>query len=348
MSNSELIKPTTIKPASLWRSSETDLEQFTWRLPASEFATLIEAAQLSLDEGRPTDSLTADDLPLGRLAKQVAELRHELCQGSGFALVEGLPLDGMETAMVERIFWGLGVQLGTPVSQSVMGERLGHVTDVTADDPNARAYRNKSELTPHTDPADLLTFLCINPAASGGVSRFVSSMTIHEEIRRRRPDLLERLYRGYRYHRGGENRPGSATITPHRVPVFSHHQGFTSCRYVRHYIEVAAAEDNSISLDDLDREAFDLLEQLAADPALHFEFVLQPGQAVFANNFTVMHARSGFENDPDMPPRLLLRLWLSTTPRRPVTPDIAHFEGEPGIPPVEGRTPSYATDVDIQ
>ena len=47
-------------------------------------------------------------------------------------------------------------------------------------------------------------------------------------------------------------------------------------------------------------------------------------------------------------PRHLLRLWLAAEPPRPVAPNILHFEGEPGIQPVAGRTPSYATGVEIQ
>ncbi len=61
-----------------------------------------------------------------------------------------------------------------------------------------------------------------------------------------------------------------------------------------------------------------------------------------------MHARSEFEDSPDQPPRHLLRLWLAADPPRPVTPNILHYEGEPGIQPVEGRTPSYATRVEVQ
>ena len=247
------------------------------------------------------------------------------------------------------MFWGFGQRFGRPVSQSVMGERLGHVTDVTAQDPHARAYRNRSELTPHTDPADILTFLCVRPARRGGVSRFVSALTIHEEIRRSRPDLLARLYRGYRYHRLGEQPAGRPDITPHRLPVFSESDGHVSCRYVRRYIEVAADEDPEVELSDEDREALDLLESLAADPGLHLEFTLAPGEAIMANNFTVLHARSEFEDfeEPERK-RLLLRLWLAADPPRPTVPEILHFDGEPGIPPQPGRVPSYATRLEIQ
>ncbi len=343
----------SVDPAATWRSGERDLDSFRRTLPADgvdELITTVKSLRSERGvEAIDVETVEADDLPLGSLTESIAQLRHELLHGSGFALVDGFPVDRLIDNEIELFFWAIGLAIGRPVSQSVMGERLGHVRDVTKTDPNARAYRNKSELTPHTDPADVLTFLCINPAAVGGVSRFVSSATIHEEIRNSRPDLLARLYRGYRYHRLGEQQPGMPDITTHRVPVFSHHEGHTSCRYVRHYLEVAADEDPTITIDDTDREALDLLESLAADPELHLEFTMDSGEAVFANNFTVMHARSSFEDDPALPPRHLLRLWLAADPPRPLTPNIQHYEGEPGIQPVEGRTPSYATSrTDVQ
>lgn len=337
-----------VDDVALWGRATHDLDQFRHHLGGEDQLQLQAAVEVTLTEGRELDELTAADLPVGSLAPALASLRSELMNGSGFAIVDGFDVANQSVEQLERLFWGVGLALGEPVSQSVMGDRLGHVVDVTKTDPNARAYRNNSELTPHTDPADLLSFLCVSSAASGGVSRFVSSMAIHEVMRRERPDLLERLYRGYHYHRAGEERPGSAAMTPHRLPVFSEHEGVTSCRYVRFYIEVAAEQDPSIALDDLDREALDMFEALAAEPSLHFEFTLKPGEAVFANNFTVLHARSSFANDPLLAPRHLLRLWLSTNPRRPIGPNVLHYDGEPGIQPVAGRMPSFETDVELQ
>lgn len=331
-----------------WRSTNRPLSSFERSLPVEHRRDLL-AAVRALSPDTPVESLGADALGVGSLEPFLAELRAELIDGSGFALVDGFPVADLTEHQLECFFWGVGLSLGTAVSQSVMGERLGHVRDVTEHDPNARAYRNRSELTPHSDPADLLSFLCVRPAAVGGVSRFVSSLAIHDEIARTRPDLLERLYRGYRYHRTGENLPGTPDVTPHRLPVFSECEGMISCRYVRYYIEVAAEEFDDIELDDLDHEAFDLLEGLAADPAMCHEFTLAPGQAVFANNFTVMHARTAFEDHPEVDRRRhLLRLWLSTDPVRPIRPEVLHYDGEPGITPVPGRVPSYATSVQVQ
>jgi len=317
-------------------------------LPAADRAPLIETVRSIVADGRDLETVAANDVALGRLTSFVADLRHELLSGSGFAVVSGFPVDELSGPEIEAFFWAIGTHLGRPVSQSVMGERLGHVRDMTATDPNARAYRHNARLSPHSDPADLLAFLCIRPAARGGVSRFVSSLAIHDAIEQQRPDLLERLYNGFRYHRLGENRPGSSAITPHRVPVFSRAGDVISCRYVRQYIETAAHEDPDISLSDVDVEALDFFEALADDPAFHHEFTLTEGEAVFANNFTVLHARSKFTNDADREGRHLLRLWLAAEPGRPLVPNILHFDGEPGIPPIPGRTPSYESPIEVQ
>lgn len=333
----------------MWRSADRPLDSFRQSFPLGVDAELRDAAIAAGRTGAPVESLTTADLPLGALADFVRELKTELFAKSGFVILAGFPVDDLSQSEIECYFWGIGLGLGTAVSQSVMGERLGHVRDVTEHDPHARAYRNRSELTPHSDPADLLAFLCLRPAARGGISRFVSSTAIHQEIATTRPDLLERLYRGYRYHRLGENLPGTPNVTPHRLPVFSECAGLVSCRYVRQYIEVAADEFDDIELDALDIEALDLLETIAADPDFHHEFTLDSGEAVFANNFTVMHARSSFEDHPEIDRRRhLLRLWLSTDPKRPILPEVLHYAGEPGIAPIPGRRPSYETSVEVQ
>jgi ribosomal protein L34 len=39
-----------------------------------------------------------------------------------------------------------------------------HVKDFSREDPGARAYRNKQELSPHTDSCDLVCLLCLRDA----------------------------------------------------------------------------------------------------------------------------------------------------------------------------------------
>ena len=47
-------------------------------------------------------------------------------------------------------------------------------------------------------------------------------MSIHNELARTRPDLLEPFYAGYPYHLGGEEQAGKAPVTPHPAPIFSY------------------------------------------------------------------------------------------------------------------------------
>ena len=67
---------------------------------------------------------------------------------------------------------------------------------------------------------------------------------------------------------------------------------------------------------------------------LQFETRLEPGEASFLNNYTVMHARSQFDDweEPDKK-RLMLRLWLDVErKRRPVVRQIHIYEN------IEGRS----------
>ena len=338
----------TIPTASLWnRTDVPDTDAIAVDLPDDDLAELESAARRLAANGVDPVDAGPDDLPLGPLAPLIAEVRTEVLDGRGIALLRGFPVQRCTVDEVALMFWGIGLRLGRAVSQSVMGERLGHVINVTDTDPHARAYRNRSELSPHSDPGDLLSFLCIRPAMTGGVSRFVSSLSVFEEIRRERPDLLVVLARGFRYHRFGEEGPGDDPVTPHRVPVFSECNGLVSGRYVREYVKIAADEDPSIVLTNTDNEAISLLETTANQPDLALDFTMAAGEAVVANNFTVFHARTAFTDDPDRR-RHLLRLWLAADPPRPVVPETMQYPGEPGIPPQWGRTPSFASRFDSQ
>ena len=334
----------TPDPITCWRSDEIGG-------PAAvtveiDLSHLVEPAAALLAAGRSYLDLAADDLPLGPAADAVAQLDHDVMHGQGIRIVRGFPVDDL--AVAELIFWRVGLEIGEPVSQSVMGDRLGHVIDMTDVDPNARAYRRSEELSPHTDPGDVLSFLCIRPASEGGANHFVSSMTIYEALRRDHPELLDRHVRGWRYHRFGEQPDTHEPITEYLVPTYSEVDGVLSNRYLRQYIEIAHDEEPDLCpLDDLDREALETIDALGRDPGMALTFTLQSGEAVFANNYTVMHSRDGFFDPPGADKRLLLRLWIEAHQPRPVRPETFLYPGGAGIQALPGRQPSYATDVEI-
>ncbi|HVH76884.1 MAG TPA: TauD/TfdA family dioxygenase [Stellaceae bacterium] len=292
----------------------------------------IKAAGLGLD------SLQREHFPLSALRPAIEEIRHRIADGRGFAVVRRLPVEDYSKDELGMIFWGLGTHLGQGLSQSVMGDRLGHVKDFSREDPLARAYRNKQELSPHTDSCDLVGLMCLRDAQSGGVSRLTSALSVHNAMLAECPGALERLYRGYVFHRRGEEQPGDLPYTPYRVPVFSNTEGKISARYVRTYVEAGeAAAGRPMREDEL--AVLDRFEAVTKRPALMLEFTLQPGEMYFINNYTILHARTAFDDGDAEEDRRrhLLRLWLDVPGMRPVHPHIK----KNGIDPVAGRTPSY-------
>ena len=279
------------------------------------------------------------DFPLDAIAADVAAVKHALDEGRGIVVVRGFPVGRWAPEDVELMYWGLGCHLGTAASQSVMGDRLGHVTDVSDVDPNARAYRSRRELSLHNDFGNYHGMLSLSVAIRGGESRFASSLAVHNAMLAEEPHHLPRLYRGWPLYRLGEEAEGELPYTPHRVPVYSVRAGWLSCRYMRGFIE-AGATLRGRPLEAPDVAALDALDRIAHRDEVMIEFLLEPGEAVFYNNLVVMHARAAFENGPAAETRRhLLRLWLYADDARPVVPEIEVFDS-PGIPPQAGRSPS--------
>lgn len=291
----------------------------------------VKKADLGLDD------LQREHFDVPSLAPVIAEIEHQIADGRGFVLLRRLPVEQYSKDELGMIFWGIGTHLGRGLSQSVLGDRLGHVKDFSREDPMARAYRNKQELSPHTDSCDLVGLFCLRNAESGGVSRLTSAISVHNAMLAEHPDYLERLYLGYVRHRRGEEKPGDLPYTPYRIPVFSNTEDKVSTRYVRSYVEAGeAAAGRPMGPDE--RAVLDCFEATTKRPELMLEFTLQPGEAYFINNYTILHARTAFDDGdaPDDQRRHLLRLWLDA-PIRPVHPYIRSR----GIEKIEGRTPSF-------
>jgi hypothetical protein len=270
--------------------------------------------------------------------RQIKATGLSLGDGRGFVVVRRLPVEDYTKDEIGMIFWGIGMHLGRGLSQSVLGDRLGHVKDFSREDPLARAYRNKQELSPHTDSCDLVGLMCLRTARTGGVSRLTSALSVHNAMLAQYPAALESLYRGYVFHRRGEEKPGDPPHTPYRVPVYSNSEGKVSARYVRTYVEAGeAAAGRPMGSAELD--VLDHFEEVTKRPDLMLEFTLQPGEMYFINNYTILHARTAFDDGDaeEDQRRHLLRLWLDVSGMRPVHPHIKSV----GIEAIPGRKPSY-------
>ncbi len=268
---------------------------------------------------RPPWDITAQDAAgLGSVAKDV---HSALTAGAGLIVVQGIDRSRMSKEQCERIFWAIGTFLGDATMQNPRGDRITHVKHDKSV-PAGRGYRSTAELSPHTDAYAILGLMCLDRAEQGGLSRAASALALHNEILATRPDLLETMYRGTRYA-SSDARGTSVGPTPANVPLFSCVDGKVSCFYSRQNLTEATRQTGQ-PLEPKFAEAADYFELLAKDPKFMIEFMLEPGEILFANNYVTLHARTEFE-DSERHTRDLLRLWLNDERLRPVVPELHLF-----------------------
>jgi len=327
--------PPPIGDASAWRGPAMAARgDWVETLDAAEIEEVEAASRALAARGADLTGLQPADFPLPRLAARLARLLHEVLDGRGFVLLRGLPVAQWPRRLSAIAFLGLGTHLGRMRPQNAQGHVLGHVRDMglAATDPNVRIYQTHERQTFHTDSCDIVGLLCLHTARTGGLSALVSSTTLFNEMRQRRPELLARLFEPLATDRRGEVPPGSRPWF--EIPVFNWFDGKLSAIYQRQYIDSAQRFAQAPRLDAVQREALDLLDRLANDPALMMTMALQPGDLQFVHNHSVLHDRTAFEDWPEPQRRRhLLRLWLApTTGVRALPPVYAQRYGnvEPG------------------
>lgn len=127
---------------SAWRPGElADRRAYTIDLTEDHFAAFDAALAANRAAGRAAEEITANDFSLQAIALDLEAWRSEVLHGPGFVVLRGLTGDRYAVDDQAAIFWGLGCHLGRAVSQSAMGDRIGHVTDVGGKDRRERAYR---------------------------------------------------------------------------------------------------------------------------------------------------------------------------------------------------------------
>lgn len=267
--------------------------------------------------------------PLPRLAAGLDRILDEIENGRGYTLIRGIPRSRYSTEDCELLYWGIGVHLGTPISQNSRGHLLGHVRDegrVQAD-PNARAYQTKQRMDFHTDllPMDIVGLFCVRTARSGGESRVVDALTVHDVLRDERPDLLDALYGDFHVDWRGEEPPGERPFFT--APMFSERDGKVTTRIVSvPYYKSAARWGAEYAPAPVQLEALEAVQEIANRPELMLAMDFQEGDIQLINNHTTLHARTAFEDhdEPGMQ-RHLLRMWIAVDEarRRPLAPALA-------------------------
>ena len=317
--------PSAIEGPAAWRGADLAADEWLHALSPVEVAEIEAAARAVSASDADLTAVTADDFPLPRFGPRLAALfRNDVMGGRGFAVIRGLDPDALSRREAAAAFLGLGAHLGAPRPQNAKGHILGHVQDLgrSPDDPTARLYQTHERQTYHTDSADVVALFCLRPAKAGGRSSLVSSVTLYNEMRARRPDLSAVLFQPIETDRRGEEAPGEPPYFS--IPIFNWFEGHFAGKYQRQYIESARRFAAVPQLSTAQVEALDLLDSLAEDPALHIELDFLPGDIQLVNNHSLFHDRTAFEDWPQPERRRhLLRLWLAPPHAQPLPPVFA-------------------------
>lgn len=317
------IRKEPITEPSAWRGVDLrDDKSWIYQLSPAHIENLDHALATLNESGCDVPNFTRDQFQLPELTGLLQQIATDLEYGRGFALIKKLPVERYAESDIRKIYFGIGLNLGQPVTQNPVGDMLGQVMNVgDPADHNTRVYETNAYLPYHTDPSDVVGLLCLRQAKSGGLSSLVSAAAAYNELLAKHREHLEFFYEPTFYaHMGGDK--------PKLTPLFSFYQNKLSCRYLRQYIELGN-EIMGTPLSAAKRQAMDDFDAITHDASLKLDMMLEPGDIQFANNYAVLHSRTAF-NDHDLPERRrkMLRLWLKMPDARTLAPD---FPGRNGF-----------------
>lgn len=324
------LPPGRIGGPAAWTGPELDHRRdWIYRFTPTELDELDAAIRTHFADGREMGDIAQASFRLPALSKALAELLDQVLHGRGFVMLRGFPIERYSTAESAVAYLGIGSHLGSFRSQNAKGHLLGHVYDLGLDinKPTTRYYQTNRELEYHTDSCDIVGLLCLKASKSGGESRLVSSVTLHDEMLRRRPDLWRQLFNAFPTDRRGEVPPGM--LPWFELPVFNWHAGELSTIFSGQYIRSAQANfPQARRLTALEHEALDYFDSLTNDPALNLTMEFRPGDMQFVHNHQILHSRTDFEDWPEPEKRRhLLRLWLAPATARALPPAYAQRYG---------------------
>jgi hypothetical protein len=261
---------------------------------------------------KPLTDIAPSEYPLPKLGPAIENWMHELDDGRGFMLVRGFPVQNYTEDEAAFAYWLIGLQMGKPVPQNRKGEVLGHVRDDGADpnQPGIRLYRTRAKLDFHTDGADIIGLLCLQRAKSGGLSRIASSVSVFNEVMRRRPHLVPLLFEGFYWDREAD--AGAGEPPYFSFPICRYEGGRLGTLYIGWYIRNAQRFPDVPRLTPGQHELLDLIDAIANEPAFYLDMEFEPGDIQFLKNAVILHARTDYEDWPEPErKRHLLRLWLT-------------------------------------
>ncbi|MBI2735505.1 MAG: TauD/TfdA family dioxygenase [Rhodospirillales bacterium] len=324
----------TVRSAAAWKGSSFDFRADAVRTFSPAQLDEIDAGLEAYERRDGGDLLDIGpaSFPLPTVGPLMQTLLHDLRYGSGVILLRGLPRERYSNEQLAKIYFALGTHLGVAVPQSHQGELLGSVIDVSDADAGVRGYQAGGRQSFHTDgtACDIVSLMCLQAARSGGESRIVSAVAVHNALVERRPDLAQVFYDGFVYRLMDNDAVamGVPPTTPHPVQVFARNGADFFCNLNGGDIR-RAVERGDVELTDLQIEAYDEFQRIANSEEFYLDMSIGEGDIQFLNNRTLLHGRLSYEDHDEVARRrYMLRLWLEARdwPKRPARQVVMSFE----------------------
>jgi hypothetical protein len=273
---------------------------------------LTAAVRRAADPAKTLLDYRRDDFDLGSAGPVIAASLRAVRDGTGFAVLRGMPREGLTVAAFELLTWAIGLHTGVARPQGKASPFMTAVRDAGTvyRTGKGRGYSSNADLDFHTDSADIVLLTCYNVARAGGMSMVSSSVTAHAVMVAERPDLAECLHQPFYFSRQAEEAPDEAPF--YANPVFDERDGLLFSKWNRNRLRSAQAIEGVPALSAMQFDALDLLDDVLRRPNVMHTMYLRPGDMQILNNHVTLHSRTEFEDhdDPALK-RCLFRLWLA-------------------------------------
>ena len=298
-----------IESSSLWTREElAERQDFLFNLEGSQLVEIEHLISGNLESAPNICSL-------------INQVTDSLENGSGVIIIKNWPIHEFSEDEAKRMFLNLVSIIGTPVSQSSEGEMIFSVKDsgFSDNDPRSRGPNTRKKLSFHSDRCDVIGFLCLQQAMSGGENQIVSSLAIHNHMLKNYPELLNVLYEPFYYKRHNVDTVNELPYC--RQPIFSITEGKFACNLLRVLIDRAYSMSEIPDMSDLQKTALDKIEEIASMKIMHHTYHQEPGDIILLNNWVTLHKRTEFvDHEKPEKKRHILRAWVSPSNNRAIDP----------------------------
>ena len=148
----------------------------------------------------------------------------------------------------------------------------------------------------------------MRPAKIGGVSKFVSAYTIHNELLKLDSTFLKTLYEKFHFDKRSEYKENESPTT--FEPIFQYENQKLKFRYLRNYIDDGQKIAN-LPLSKQQNNILDELDKIIHNEKFSLNYDLKKYDMTFFNNHRIVHGRTSFEDfDEHEKKRYMIRVWI--------------------------------------